>query len=159
MGKGKFVQVWVPAGKGKGKRTGFSGKGKGKRTIKGKGKGKRAPRVDSAFWSKKEDEENRKSVGSDTFNGTIIHYKRAQGWGFIKPEQPNSLPKNVKAKLEKASKELKAAGKEVANEYAIYFRKPDVNHDEDFKLVEGSPYTFEVYVDTKGAGASNVTKA
>merc|ERR1712188_333318 len=107
--------------------------------------------LDMAFGalakSKKVEEENRKAAGSDTFSGEILMYKNNQGWGLIVPDDVDALPKNVKAKLQKAAKELKAAGKEITekNKNAIYFRKPDVNHEEGFKLMEGTNCTFECY--------------
>merc|ERR1711862_625766 len=144
-------------GKGFGKSSG-KGRGKSKGKGRGKGKGKRsAPSLDSSFWVDKVEEENRKQVGSNTFNGTIAFYKKSQGWGLISPDDLDSLPKNVKAKIEQDFKKVKAAGKEVSDK-RIYFRKPDVNHEDGFHVKEGTACTFEVYVDEKGAGACNVSQ-
>jgi len=46
---------------------------------------------------------------------------------------------------------MKAAGKEVREKGLLYFRKPDVNHVEGFKLGRDAQVTFRVYVDEKGA--------
>merc|ERR1712070_1172953 len=157
---GKFISVstMVKFGsKGKGKGSAMAdlvsklgavlkGMSKGRQ---GKGKGKRfsAPKLDSEFWTNKVEDENREAVGSDTFSGEILMYNRRQGWGLVVPDDVNALPKKVKAKLQKAAKELKEAGKDIndKNKNAIYFRKPDVNHEEGFKLMEGTNCTFECY--------------
>jgi len=136
--------------KGKGK------KGKGK---KGKGGKFRAAPLQSKFWEQKVDEEDRKTVGSKTFSGTIQRYIMKFGWGLIAPDDPSSLPKNVKNALAKSKEEAEEKGKEVEDENLLYFRKPDVNHEEGFKLAEGVACTFQVYVDNKGAGAYEVSQA
>merc|ERR1712046_27783 len=92
-GKGKHTVVktivkYVTKGSGKGK--GGKGKGKGKR---------RAAPLESKFWESKVDEEDRKTVGSKTFSGTIERYNLKFGYGFITADDPNSLPKNVKKGL------------------------------------------------------------
>merc|ERR1711933_516900 len=158
MGKGKTNTVYVTrtitkfvsSDKGKGK-----GKGKGK---KGKGKGKRgAAPLNSNHWEKKLEEESRKVVGSRVYSGTIQRYNWKFGYGFITPDNPGSLPKNVKGKLQEMVESEKEKGKEVDDENLLYFRKPDVNHTEGFKLGEGVAVTFCVYVDEKGAGAYEVS--
>merc|ERR1711998_260426 len=121
-------------------------KGKGRQSIKkigalvqannSKGKRRRVPRLNSKFWTDKLEEENRHASGNDTFSGQILMYRFKQGWGLITPDDVDALPKKVKAKLDQKAKELKAAGKEVneKNKSALYFRKPDVKHEEGFKL-------------------------
>lgn len=135
-------------GEGKGKK----GKGKGK-------KGKRAAPLSSTFWEKKVEEEDRKAVGSKVYTGTIQRYNIKHGYGFITPDNPSGLPKSVTAALNKAAAQAKDDGKTVSDETALYFRKPDVNHTEGFKLAEGTACTFECYVDNKGSGACEVTMA
>jgi hypothetical protein len=140
------------------------GKGKGRKGKGGgKGKGRRfAASLTSKFWEKKEEEENRQSVGDDIFTGIITRYSSKFGWGFILPDDPDSLPQKVKNKLKNATAAAKKDGKEVKEPNALYFRKPDVNHSEDFKLGgkdEDTPCTFKVYVDSKGAGAFDVSQA
>ena len=51
------------------------------------------------------------------------------------------------------------AGKTVSDPDMLYFRKPDVNHEEGFKLAEGTAVTFKLYIDDKGAGACDVSQA
>mmetsp|Transcript_77123 Transcript_77123/g.229784 ORF Transcript_77123/g.229784 Transcript_77123/m.229784 type:complete len:216 (+) Transcript_77123:79-726(+) len=131
------------------------------RKGKGKGKGKRrfAAPLSSKFWERKEEEENREVIGSETFAGVIQRYSVKQGWGFIMPDYPNDLPQEVKDRLAKSCKEAEAEGKEVSDPNHLYFRKPDVNHTDGFKLSKDAPVTFSVYVDDKGAGACDVSMA
>jgi cold shock CspA family protein len=160
-GKGSSGGSWVfiPDNSSKGGKS--RGKGKSKGKSKGKGKGKKfAASVGSAFWEKKEDSENRQILGEKAYNGTIQRYQKKFGYGFILPDNPAALPGKVKSKLAAAVKAAEAAGKDVSDKNALYFRKPDVNHDEGFRLSEeGTPCTFKVYVDDKGAGACDVSQA
>eukprot|EP00927_Polykrikos_kofoidii_P079441 TRINITY_DN76222_c0_g1_i1.p1 TRINITY_DN76222_c0_g1~~TRINITY_DN76222_c0_g1_i1.p1 ORF type:complete len:242 (+),score=49.54 TRINITY_DN76222_c0_g1_i1:64-789(+) len=144
--------------KSTGKSTGkSSGKGKGAGSGKGKGKGKkRAAPLESKFWKKKVENENRVLVGEKSYSGRISRYIYKQGWGFLLPDNPSGMPKQVKLACEEAAIAAEEAGKEV-DPNAIYFRKPDVNHEDGFKLREDVRVTFSVYVDDKGAGACNVT--
>lgn len=48
---------------------------------------------------------------------------------------------------------------EVKEKGLLYFRKPDVNHTDGFKLSADTSVTFRVYVDDKGAGAFDVSMA
>lgn len=163
----KTIYKYVDAGeqddwKEKGKRKGKGkGKGTGKRKGKGKskGKGKRAASLSSDFWERKVEDEDRKAVGSKVFTGTIQRYNLRHGYGFITPDNPAGLPKSVSTALKKAAEAATEAGREVADASALYFRKPDVNHTEGFKLAEGTACTFECYVDNKGGGACEVTMA
>merc|ERR1711957_119881 len=134
---------------GKGK-----GKGKGK---KGKGKGRAAP-LSSNFWDKKLDSENRTEMDGE-FAGTIARYNFKFVYGLILPDTPGELPGKVKNALAKSAKEKKAEGKDICDKNAIYFRKPDVVHDESFKLSDGAAVSFKVYVDNRGAGAFDVSQA
>merc|ERR1711988_139774 len=150
--------VWVdekpsrPAGKGKGS------KGKGKGGKKGKGK-RRAASLNSDFWENKVEEENRKELGDIAYPGVVQRYSFQQGWGFIKPDSLKALPAQVQKKITASEKEAEEAGKDVKEKGLLYFRKPDVNHEEGFKLAADVSVTFRVYVDEKGAGACDVTKA
>merc|ERR1712187_1009434 len=103
---GKYIEV--PKGKGKGKSK-FSSKGSSKGKGKGKGKGKRAAPLDSPHWEKKLEDENREILGDKTYKGTISRYVGRFGYGFILPDNPKALPKQVKAKLQEAAKEAKAS--------------------------------------------------
>eukprot|EP00438_Fugacium_kawagutii_P012797 Skav211677 [mRNA] locus=scaffold216:230798:233939:+ [translate_table: standard] len=94
------------------------------------------------------------------------------------------LPASVKKKMNEAEAAVEAEGKEVPppppwtceastlegqlvkEKGLLYFRKPDVNHEEGehrrgnrFKLSEGTAVTFRLYVDNLGAGALDVSMA
>eukprot|EP00435_Cladocopium_sp_Y103_P034639 s1626_g9.t1 len=151
--------VWVEDGpkvyKTKGK-----GKGKGVKGGKAKGKGKRrAAPLTSEFWTKKVEAEGRKEIGETVLPGVISRYSVKQGYGFIKPDNPQGLPNPVKKKMNEAEAAVEAEGKEVKEKGLLYFRKPDVNHEEGFKLAEGTAVTFRLYVDNLGAGALDVSMA
>ncbi|CAJ1346402.1 unnamed protein product, partial [Effrenium voratum] len=169
-GDGGGRWVWVeetprrPAPSGKGGKVG-GGKGtKGKGTkgngAKGKGKGNmRAAPVKSQFWQKKVESEGRKELGDSAHPGVIFRYNIKQGWGFIKPDNMSGLPAQVRKKMSEAESAAEESGKEVKEKGLLYFRKPDVNHTDGFKLSTEVPVTFRVYVDDKGAGAMDVSMA
>eukprot|EP00928_Gymnodinium_smaydae_P044213 TRINITY_DN2950_c0_g1_i1.p1 TRINITY_DN2950_c0_g1~~TRINITY_DN2950_c0_g1_i1.p1 ORF type:complete len:195 (-),score=44.03 TRINITY_DN2950_c0_g1_i1:168-752(-) len=159
-GKSKGTWVFVPNDGCKGGRKGFGKSGK----AGGKGKGKkRAAPLSSKFWEKKLEEEDRHELGEKTYTGTIQKYSFKFGWGFIVPDNAASLPKKVKTKLAEsfAAAQAKAeeSGKEAGDPNSLYFRKPDVNHEEGFKLAPDVKVTFKLYVDDKGAGAKDVSQA
>mmetsp|Transcript_10540 Transcript_10540/g.23267 ORF Transcript_10540/g.23267 Transcript_10540/m.23267 type:complete len:191 (+) Transcript_10540:69-641(+) len=184
-GKGKITKVWTapkkwePKGKSRGKadgrgggqwiwvdeapkvyKTKGKGKGKGVKGGKAKGKGKRrAAPLTSEFWTKKVEAEGRKEIGETVLPGVISRYNVKQGYGFLKPDNPQGLPNPVKKKMNEAEAAVEAEGKEVKEKGLLYFRKPDVNHEEGFKLAEGTAVTFRLYVDNLGAGALDVSMA
>mmetsp|Transcript_56329 Transcript_56329/g.111945 ORF Transcript_56329/g.111945 Transcript_56329/m.111945 type:complete len:210 (+) Transcript_56329:60-689(+) len=129
---------------------GYGGKGKGR-------KGSRAPSLDSDFWTIKVDAENRGELGPETYKGVIQNYNWQFGWGFIMPDNPEELPQQAKDRLRESMEAAVAEGKEWTDENLLYFRKPDVNHTEGFKLGKDVACTFCVYVDDKGAGAYDVS--
>mmetsp|Transcript_131307 Transcript_131307/g.262020 ORF Transcript_131307/g.262020 Transcript_131307/m.262020 type:complete len:209 (+) Transcript_131307:78-704(+) len=129
---------------------GFGGKGKGKRIM-------RAPPVNSEFWSNKLGEENREELGNEVYSGIIHSYNWKLGWGFIMPDNPEDMPQQVKDRLKESMNSAKAEGKDWADMNLLYFRKPDVNHTEGFKLGKDVAVTFCAYVDDKGAGAYEVS--
>mmetsp|Transcript_2419 Transcript_2419/g.2651 ORF Transcript_2419/g.2651 Transcript_2419/m.2651 type:complete len:216 (-) Transcript_2419:3-650(-) len=137
--------------KGKGKMATGDRKGKGK----GKGKRKAAP-LSSTFWQKKVEHEGRKELGETAYPGVIQRYNVKQGWGLIKPDNLSGLPSQVRKKISEAEAKVEESGKEVAEKGLLYFRKPDVNHTEGFKLTGETAVSFRVYVDEKGAGAMDV---
>jgi len=118
---------------------------------------KAAP-VHSDFWTRKVESENREVLSEDAYSGIIKRYNRKQGWGLVLPDNPDELPQQVLQKLNKANKQAEDAGKQASDEHLLYFRKPDVNHADGFKLKSKVPVTFNVYIDNKGAGACDVTK-
>mmetsp|Transcript_48524 Transcript_48524/g.90931 ORF Transcript_48524/g.90931 Transcript_48524/m.90931 type:complete len:223 (+) Transcript_48524:62-730(+) len=149
-------QVKTSPSKGKGKTKGKaerSGKGKGK----GKGKMRKAAPLASDFWQKKVESEGRKELGDTAYAGVIVRYSVKQGWGLIRPDSLQGLPGQAKKKIQEAESAQEAEGKEVKESGLLYFRKPDVNHAEGFKLAAETSVTFRVYVDEKGAGAMDVS--
>mmetsp|Transcript_64478 Transcript_64478/g.185315 ORF Transcript_64478/g.185315 Transcript_64478/m.185315 type:complete len:196 (-) Transcript_64478:7-594(-) len=159
--------TWRSAGKatGKGKtaagksasKGGFTSKGKVKGKGKGKGKKKGPASFDSEYWVSKLEEENRTEL-TGTYTGTIAKYVFKQGWGFIAPDDPESLPPKAKKALKQQHAAAEAEGKTVSDPSWLYFRKPDVDR-ELFPLANETAVTFEVYVDVKGAGAHNIAGA
>eukprot|EP00929_Paragymnodinium_shiwhaense_P033205 TRINITY_DN18278_c0_g2_i1.p2 TRINITY_DN18278_c0_g2~~TRINITY_DN18278_c0_g2_i1.p2 ORF type:complete len:187 (+),score=60.11 TRINITY_DN18278_c0_g2_i1:80-640(+) len=148
--------VFVPSGKSVSSavsHSSYGGGGSGKSW--GKGKGKRAAPLKSDFWEKKLEGEGRQVLGNKAYSGTIFRYNLRDGWGLIAPDNVNSLPKKAKALIMEAAEKQGAAGKD--DTPVIYFRKPDVNHQEGFKLDKEVAVTFSVYVDEKGAGACEVS--
>merc|ERR1712039_277784 len=139
-------------------RSGDKGRSKGKGKGKGKGKKHAAP-LASEFWERKVEDEDRKELGEKTFTGTIQRYMGKFGYGFISPDDPAGLPKKVIAALKAAVEQAEDDGREVEDPDLLYFRKPDVNHSDDFRLTNGTPCTFKCYVDNKGAGARDVSQA
>ncbi|CAJ1356281.1 unnamed protein product [Effrenium voratum] len=144
--------------KGKGAKGGSKGS-KGSKGGKAKGKGKRAAPLTSKFWEKKVEEEGRIEQGDTAYPGEIQRYVINRGWGFIRPDNLAGLPAVVKKKLSESESVAVDNGKEVAEKGLLYFRKPDVNHEDGFKLAEGTAVTFRVYTDNLGAGAFDVTQA
>eukprot|EP00929_Paragymnodinium_shiwhaense_P078368 TRINITY_DN4060_c0_g1_i5.p1 TRINITY_DN4060_c0_g1~~TRINITY_DN4060_c0_g1_i5.p1 ORF type:complete len:206 (-),score=82.33 TRINITY_DN4060_c0_g1_i5:109-726(-) len=158
IGKKKEAGSWVfvPAGKSpKSVVSNKVGKGKGK----GKGKRKGPAGLQSKFWEKKIEEENREELGAKTYSGTVSKYFFRQGWGLIAADNFNGLPKKVKEACEEAAQKAEEAGKENVDKTLIYFRKPDINHQEGFKVAPEVAVTFSLYVDEKGAGARDVSPA
>eukprot|EP00435_Cladocopium_sp_Y103_P041504 s3269_g11.t1 len=130
----------------------------GQRQGQGRERRRAAP-LKSEFWNKKVEAEGRKEIGDTVLPGVISRYSVKQGYGFIKPDNPQGLPIPVKKKMNEAEAAAEAEGKEVKEKGLLYFRKPDVNHEEGFKLAEGTMVTFRLYVDNLGAGALDVTMA
>lgn len=91
--------------------------------------------------------------------GKIYSYNQKRGYGFILPEDPSSLPKQVKIKLAEGRAELEEAGKEVWNDSVIWFDEHDVYKGEGFKLEKDVYVYFQVYIDDRGAGACEVYMA
>ncbi|CAJ1437708.1 unnamed protein product [Effrenium voratum] len=82
-------------------------------------------------------------------------WKGHQVWMWIN----EGLPAQVRKKMSEAESAAEESGKEVKEKGLLYFRKPDVNHTDGFKLSTEVPVTFRVYVDDKGAGAMDVSMA
>eukprot|EP00401_Gymnodinium_catenatum_P033338 CAMPEP_0117492940 /NCGR_PEP_ID=MMETSP0784-20121206/18843_1 /TAXON_ID=39447 /ORGANISM="" /LENGTH=247 /DNA_ID=CAMNT_0005287781 /DNA_START=105 /DNA_END=848 /DNA_ORIENTATION=+ len=140
------------SGASKAKAVRKTSKGPGKGT---KGRGKVAAPVNSVFWKKKVEDENRVEADDVTFTGTIVSYSPKGGWGFIEPDEPEMLPEDVRTAIEEAVERATAAGKDVKWDTHLYFRKPDVV--KGFRCEFGKACSFQVYTDDKGAGAFEIT--
>jgi len=149
--KGKSFSTGISKGGSKG-----SFKGKGKDKGKGKGKFKSAAPKKSQFWVRKLEEENRTVLEGELLTGVCDSYNWKAGWGFIMPDDPDSVPQEAREKLDEHAEASKAKGKEIdAN--LIYFRKPDV--EANFRIMKDSAVTFQIYIDDKGCGACEVCNA
>jgi len=102
----------------------------------------------------KETVEHKQVIDGSTCQGEISYYSWQQGWGFITPAPGVVLPEIVKTKLAAMVEALKAKGKTVQQENALYFTKTDVN--QGVKAAKGLAVTFTLYTDDKGAGACNI---
>eukprot|EP00929_Paragymnodinium_shiwhaense_P114944 TRINITY_DN834_c1_g2_i2.p1 TRINITY_DN834_c1_g2~~TRINITY_DN834_c1_g2_i2.p1 ORF type:complete len:256 (+),score=93.43 TRINITY_DN834_c1_g2_i2:117-884(+) len=167
-GKGAGNWVFVPQGQSvkkimKQSSSKVISTGGGGKKTKGKGKGKggklRPAGLKSSFWQNKIENESRESLGGKKYSGTIKVYNWKQAWGLIRPDNAAGLPKRVKEALAAEAEKARAAGKEDKETDLIYFRKPDINHQEGFKVTADVPVTFTLYVDEKGAGACDVSPA
>lgn len=101
--------------------------------------------------------ENRISIGPQTYKGEVAIWNWRGGWGFVQAESPAMLPPRVVAKLAQQQQAAIARGRQITNEKMLYFRRPDC-HD-GFNISRGAKVTFQVYIDDKGAGASDVRAA
>lgn len=88
--------------------------------------------------------EGRNIASAAKFVGVVEVWNSWQNYGFIKPDVPASLPKDVKAKLAAGQKE---------NKGLLYFRRSDVTWSPGFKVYKGAKVAFTTYMDNKGAGA------
>merc|ERR1712183_11090 len=104
-----------------------------------------APPADSPYWTEKSTEENRMEGDGMEYTGTISSYNFKQGWGFLLPDDPASLPEDVQVKIAAGVAEAEAKGKKVGDPNLLYFRKPDIV--EGFKAEKGAAITFQVYTD------------
>jgi len=102
--------------------------------------------------------ENRQAVGAQMYRGEVSMWSWQSGWGFIKPEPSVSLPADVQEKLkqqtEDAKKRAEQRGKTGSDEELLYVRRDDVLPG--VRLQKGMQVMFQLYVDDKGVGASQV---
>jgi len=102
--------------------------------------------------------ENRQAVGGQTYRGEVRMWHGQQGWGFIKADASVPLPPHVQAKLaqqtEAAQQKAQSRGKQGSDEELLYVRRTDVAPG--VKLQRGSQVMFQLYVDDRGVGATDV---
>merc|ERR1719401_2042476 len=158
------VPAWGKTSKGSAKGNVAVGKGPfGKSDVKGGKKGKKGGKApgnlanDDQYWTDKVSAENRIESDGLVFTGKIVGFNIKHGWGFIAPDDPESLPEDARSLLTQAAEKQKAKGKTVENDYLLYFRKPDVV--EGFTPAKDAAVLFQIYTDDKGAGATQVSGA
>jgi len=102
--------------------------------------------------------ENRQLVGGQTYRGEVKMWNWKQGWGFIKADASTALPLNAQAKLkqqtEAAAQKAASKGKAGSDEELLYFRRADVRAG--VRPLRGMQVMFQLYIDDKGVGASDV---
>jgi len=100
--------------------------------------------------------EGRQVLQGQIYTGVITNYNWKQGWGFITVDAGLPLPPAVQQKIVEMQESAKARGKTVTEAQVLYFRKPDVDRalkaDKDIKV------RFQLYIDSKGAGACDVSE-
>jgi cold shock CspA family protein len=101
--------------------------------------------------------DRREVASSDTFSGTICQWWWKQGWGFITPQDEAKLPQKVKNRLsEMQAAAQRKAGERTLREKAkvLYFSRYDVS--KEFTPKKGGSCIFQIYIDAKGVGATNI---
>jgi cold shock CspA family protein len=99
--------------------------------------------------------ENRITMGPQQYQGTIAIWNWRHGWGFIRAEPTTVLPPRVVAKLAQQHQAAMARGKKVsADDKMFYFRRTDCM--QGYAPRKDMQVSFQLYVDDKGAGASEI---
>lgn len=98
--------------------------------------------------------EHRRVIGSELHIGTVTYWNWNQHFGLIRPSNAKGLPQEVHAKLREMQQAAQLRGKTVSAEPLLYFRKADLAKDCNPR--EGLSVSFKLYIDNKGAGASEV---
>jgi len=98
--------------------------------------------------------EGRQVLQTPPYAGVITTYNWKQGWGFITVDATQPLPPVVQQKMVEMQEDAKTRGKSIQDTPVLYFRKPDM--ERGFKAEKDVRVTFQIYVDSKGAGACSV---
>jgi cold shock CspA family protein len=99
--------------------------------------------------------ENRITMGSQSYSGSVAIWNWRQGWGFIRADPLTVLPPRVVTKLAQQQQAAIARGRKVtADEKMFYFRRTDCL--EGLNPVRDMQVTFQLYIDDKGVGACEV---
>uniref|UniRef100_A0A7S1WFP4 Uncharacterized protein n=1 Tax=Alexandrium catenella TaxID=2925 RepID=A0A7S1WFP4_ALECA len=113
-------------------------------------------------WAERAAEEGREEVDDAPCTGTVVWRCRSYGW--IKPTSPEMLPGKVLESMATMTEELRGKAAEAGTdlerftEDVLYFRVSD-RADIGTKIDKDMEVTFKAYVDSKGAGAMDVTPA
>jgi cold shock CspA family protein len=99
--------------------------------------------------------ENRITMGSQSYSGSVAIWNWRQGWGFIRADPMTVLPPRVVTKLAQQQQAAIARGRKVtADEKMFYFRRADCL--EGLNPARDMQVTFQLYIDDKGVGACEV---
>jgi len=102
--------------------------------------------------------EHRQSIGTQMYRGEVQMWNWRSGWGFIKADPSVPLSPEVQAKLsqqtQEAKKRAEERGRQGSEEELLYVRKDDVM--QGVRLQKGTQVMFQIYVDDKGVGATQV---
>eukprot|EP00746_Dinoflagellata_sp_MGD_P162372 gnl/MRDRNA2_/MRDRNA2_89908_c0_seq1.p2 gnl/MRDRNA2_/MRDRNA2_89908_c0~~gnl/MRDRNA2_/MRDRNA2_89908_c0_seq1.p2 ORF type:complete len:258 (+),score=87.99 gnl/MRDRNA2_/MRDRNA2_89908_c0_seq1:93-866(+) len=157
-----WAKQWIAwYGKGGGKGGGSEGKKKKKKVKKELTEEQKEAR---AAKQKERDakilaEENRVIASNDMHSGEVI--ARGNRCGWVKPKNPNRIPKAVMTKLQAMNAEMREKAKEAPKkkqafeEDVIYVRTADVV-TEGLRLTPGTMVKFKLYHDSKGVGGCQV---
>merc|ERR1719215_1110261 len=102
--------------------------------------------------------ENRQPVSGQMYRGEVQMWFWKSGWGFIRAEPSFPLPAEVRDKMTQQAQEAKRRaeerGKTGSDEELLYVRREDVLPG--VQLEKGMQVMFQIYVDDKGVGATQV---
>mmetsp|Transcript_59609 Transcript_59609/g.160629 ORF Transcript_59609/g.160629 Transcript_59609/m.160629 type:complete len:315 (+) Transcript_59609:822-1766(+) len=102
--------------------------------------------------------ENRQATNSQMYRGEVQLWNWRSGWGFIKADASVVFPPDVQEKLTKQAQEAKERavkrGQEGSDEELLYVRRDDLA--EGVRLDKGMMVMFQIYIDDKGVGATQV---
>lgn len=100
--------------------------------------------------------ENRITMGSQNYQGTVVIWNWRHGWGFIRAEPHSVLPPRVVTKLAQQAQAARARGRRNINddEKMFYFRKDDCM--QGVQPRKDMFCSFQLYIDDKGVGAAEV---
>lgn len=98
--------------------------------------------------------ENRITQGPTSFKGEVVIWNWRNGWGFIRPGPLEVMPARVLAKLAEQNAAAQQRGKKVSQDTMLYFRRTDMAPG--LNMRQNLEVSFQVYIDDKGAGASEV---
>lgn len=102
--------------------------------------------------------ENRQAASTQMYRGEVSMWNFRAGWGFIKADPSVPLPPHVQEKMTQQAQEAKKRaverGKEGSDEELLYVRRDDILPG--VQMNKGMQVMFQIYVDDKGVGATQV---
>jgi len=100
--------------------------------------------------------EGRQYLGNKRYTGSVQWFSVKNGIGFIIPDHFNSLPKVAQQKSTEAAQRVADKSQQEVFEGLMFHRRDKT--DAAARLGEGSKVSFNVFVDNRNAGATNVTE-